>query len=199
MIAEMKYNDALKLIDKAHNEDPAYVTIDGNKVSDEFLYSERMLNQLLAYYPDSNPFIKLSAKCHHLKRWEVDRKLYPMDKQGYFNWRRVVAKHQLNIAKEILTKAEFSEEEIDKVISCLKKENIKRIPEAQIIEDVACMVFIQFYLEEFAKPHQDDKVIDILYKTMLKMSDPGIETCKKLPLSNKVAHLVKKADNLLVN
>jgi len=53
-------------------------------------------------------------------------------------------------------------------------------PEAQLLEDVICLVFLEHYFAEFAKGHDEEKVIGILRKTWRKMSDRGHEAALKL-------------------
>jgi hypothetical protein len=54
-------------------------------------------------------------------------------------------------------------------------------------------VFLDYYFEEFAAKHEDEKVIDILKKTWVKMSDKGHEAALQLPFSEKSLALVKQA------
>ena len=46
-------------------------------------------------------------------------------------------------------------------------------PDAQTLEDVACLVFLRYYAERFAAKHAGEKVLDILIKTQRKMSPRG--------------------------
>jgi hypothetical protein len=55
------------------------------------------------------------------------------------------------------------------------------------------LVFLDYYFEEFATKHNEEKIIDILKKTWIKMSDKGHEAALKLPFSEKSLALVKEA------
>ena len=55
------------------------------------------------------------------------------------------------------------------------------------------MVFLDYYFEEFAEKHDDEKVIDILQKTWKKMSEKGHAEALKLKFSDKSLSLVKQA------
>ena len=57
-----------------------------------------------------------------------------------------------------------------RVASLLRKEGIKRNPEAQMLEDVACFVFLRWYFADFAAKHSDEDVHRIVAKTARKMS-----------------------------
>ena len=75
----------------------------------------------------------------------------------------------------------------------LKKEKLKSDEESQVLEDVICLVFLRYYFAEFAKQHDEAKLIDILQKTWRKMSEAGHQSALKLPLSDDEIALVTKA------
>jgi len=54
-------------------------------------------------------------------------------------------------------------------------------------------VFLDYYFEEFAAKHTEEKIIDILKKTWVKMSENGHDAALKLPYSDKSLALVKEA------
>ena len=70
---------------------------------------------------------------------------------------------------------------------------IKKDEETQILEDVICLVFLQYYFEEFAVKHPDKKVIEIIKKTWMKMSVNGQEAVKGLVFSDRCQSLIKEA------
>lgn len=192
---DQQFQKACQIINGMHNSE-------GQKLNEKFsgtelIYSNRMVERLLWYKPDASKYLILAAMCHHLKRWEIGRSEFTMDKQGYFMWRRQVAKHQLSLAESALMAAGLDDKKIAEVTNCLRKENLKKLDDAQAIEDVACMVFVQYYLEDFAQPHATEKVVDILHKTMLKMSPKAISMVGLLELSEPVRIYVSKASELL--
>ena len=77
--------------------------------------------------------------------------------------------------------------------SLVKKERIKHDPEAQALEDVTCLVFLEYEFALFAAKHPDDKVIDILRKTWPKMSAQGHAAALALKLPAPLQELVVKA------
>ena len=74
-----------------------------------------------------------------------------------------------------------------------KKELRQHHPETQLLEDVICLVFIEHYLEDFAQKHDDEKVIEILKKTMQKMSPRAIAEAGKIPVSPRINALLARA------
>jgi len=75
----------------------------------------------------------------------------------------------------------------------LQKKQLRQNSDTQLLEDIVCLVFIQYYLEPFAAMHADEKVIDILRKTLKKISAHAIEEAVKIPVSDKVKILIQKA------
>ena len=65
--------------------------------------------------------------------------------------------------------------------------------ESQALEDTTCLVFLDYYFEEFALKHSDEKVIDILKKTWVKMTEKAHKEALKISYSEKSLALVKKA------
>ena len=63
----------------------------------------------------------------------------------------------------------------------------------QLLEDVVCLVFLEFYLGDFAGRHSERKLIEILRKTWRKMSDRGREEALTLDLAPELGALVEKA------
>jgi ribosomal protein L10 len=62
-----------------------------------------------------------------------------------------------------------------------------------VLEDVICLVFIEYYLEDFAEKHEPQKVVDILHKTLKKMSPRAIEEAGKIPVSERIKLLLHEA------
>ena len=65
--------------------------------------------------------------------------------------------------------------------SLIRKENLKRDAEAQALEDVASIVFLEHYAADFAAKHDPEKVVSILAKTLNKMSDHGATPRSRRP------------------
>ena len=63
----------------------------------------------------------------------------------------------------------------------------------QTLEDVICLVFLEFYFERFSKKYSEDKLTDILRKTWSKMSTKGQKAALDLDLSNHSKSLIKLA------
>lgn len=179
-------------IDQLHNEDPVKEYHQGESIARELLYSQRMIAMLKKIYPENPPYMELAARSQHLCRWQVKRGDFPDGRVGYYAWRNAVHHHQVKIASHILKEANIDDEIITKIIHSLDKKNIKTDLNAQMIEDVSCLVFIEHYLEDFIKKHSEEKVIDIIKKTTGKMSKTALDFITQLELSDPIKNLLKK-------
>ena len=75
----------------------------------------------------------------------------------------------------------------------LKKGEGKGDPEAQVLEDVACLVFLDDQFDEFEKGHDEEKIVSILQKTWVKMGKRGQELALEMSMSERAKELVGKA------
>jgi hypothetical protein len=185
----------LAAFDQANLQDPNQELCEGQAFAKEWLYAQRMSRQLLKFCPDASEILQLAARSQHICRWQIPRSDYPMDKQGYKKWRLDLAQRHGEIAGGIMAQQGYDETSINRLKDLLLKRSLKRDPEVQILEDVICLVFIEFYLEDFASKHSEEKLIDIIRKTWNKMSSEGHDAALKLPLSEAMLALVGKALN----
>lgn len=190
-----KRDQAFRLFDAANEADPHTEVWQGKNYPKELLYAIRMTEQLSDFAPDASEALQLAARCQHIRRWEIPRESYDMDREGYLRWRQDLKKFHARKAAEILEKAGYDEKAIEEVAFLLEKKQLKRNKDTQTLEDVICLVFIQYYLEPFAKEHTEDKLVEILRKTWRKMSAEGQQAAMRLPLSRRTLDLVSKALN----
>lgn len=184
---------AFSLFDKANEQDPNTEEFLGKTYAKEVLYAIRMTDKLNAFAPDASEALQLTARCQHICRWEIARDSYEMNRAGYLTWRQDLKKHHAKKASAILSEINYNQETIDQVAFLLEKKQLKRNEETQTLEDVICLVFLEFYFEPFAQKYSEEKLIDILQKTWRKMSDKGHDAALKLPLSDTSLVLVTKA------
>jgi hypothetical protein len=171
---------AIERIDAASAQDPGRATFDGAEHPAGLLYGWRMSHWLSRVAPDASEALRLAVRCQHLRRWMIPRSDYPMTRAAYHQWRTTLARFHAEQAGEILRDAGYDEPTIERVGSLIRKERLKSDPEAQALEDVACLVFLEGDYVQFARTHDRAKVIDILRKTWRKMSPRGHEEATKL-------------------
>mgnify|MGYP001036748514 CR=1 FL=1 len=188
-----RFETAIALIDKKNAQDPNTYQVAGFEYPKELLYSQRMSRKLLQFESNASKALQIAARAQHICRWKIARNEFPMDRVGYLKWRETLKKMHAKTTGEILQKVGFDDQFVDRVQKIILKKLIKKNEESQALEDVICLVFLDYYFDEFAEKHSDEKVIDILQKTWVKMSDKGHKAALELPFSEKGLALVKQA------
>lgn len=188
-----KFETAIALIDKKNSEDINTYHSCGLNFPKEVLYSQRMSQKLLQFAPNASEALQIAARAQHICRWKIARDQYPMDRVGYLKWRETLKKMHAKLTSDILNKVGYDAAFIDRVAFLINKKLIKKDEESQTLEDVVCLVFLDYYFEEFAAKHESDKIIDILQKTWKKMSEQGQAEALRLSYSDENLKLIKKA------
>jgi hypothetical protein len=170
MIADRKrFEAAIAAFDAANAEDPNRE--EGQPK--ELLYAQRMTQMLERFAPDAPEAVRLAVRAQHIQRWKTPRASYPMDRQGYLQWRTALYKFHAETAGRILREVGYDEATIECVQAAVGKRGLKVRAETQLLEDVADLVFLEHYLAGFAARHPDyseAKWIEIIRKTWQKMS-----------------------------
>ena len=192
-MASGKYEAALDRIDAGHAEDPNKIEVDGDEKPYELHYSQKMRKYLEKRDPSAPDILRLAIQAQHFRRWEVPRDSYPMTRPGYHAWRTYLKKRQAELASQICLDCGYSQGDADRVAHLIRKEDLQNDAETQVLEDVACLVFLDDQFEEFEKQHDEDKIVRILQKTWGKMSEKGHELALNIAMSERCKNLVQKA------
>ncbi|MDH3379658.1 MAG: DUF4202 domain-containing protein [Gammaproteobacteria bacterium] len=188
------FTQSMKLIDEANRQDPNLEKDRaGSDAPKELLYSQRMSSSLTAFNPKASVHLQLACRAQHIERWKSPRSDYPAGRNGYNKWRAELRLFHAKRAGECMLEAHAEQEDIDRVKFLVQKRHMKLDAESQCLEDVVCLTFLQYYLEGFAKKHEELKLIDIIQKTWKKMSDEGQQAALKLPLAENMLSLIVKA------
>ncbi|MEP0369121.1 MAG: DUF4202 domain-containing protein [Cyclobacteriaceae bacterium] len=188
-----KLNKVLEAIDEINAQDPNLEVSEGEKIPKELLYGQRMSAALKAFHENASEILQIAARGQHIRRWDIPRSDYPMDRKGYLQWRTQLKMMHASIIEEIMKKHSYSEGEIKIAKDLLMKKGLKSNRDAQTLEDVICLVFLKYYIDDFAKGKEEDKMISILQKTWGKMSENGHKAAQRLSLSSETSTLVSKA------
>ena len=192
-----RFNRAIAGFDAANRDDPNRELSDGSDYAKELLYAERMSAMLNRYVADASEALQLAARCQHIRRWEIPRASYPMTKAGYYQWRMRLRDFHAEIAAAMLRQAGYEDDTIARVCSLVKKQSLQLDEEAQTLEDVIVLVFLEGYLEDFIRTHSsydEAKLMDILRKTLKKMSARGREAAlTMIELPSSLLPTIRKA------
>ena len=189
-----RFAAAVAAIDAANAEDPNRVSGEGGQpVASELLYGQRMSRWLDRLYPSAAEPLRLAARAQHVRRWEVPRDRYPMDRAGYYRWRTGLYTFHADTAAGLLRSVGHDEATVERVRFLIRKERLKADPDTQALEDTICLVFLENYFADFSAKHDPEKVVQILRRTWAKMSPVGQAAALKLPLPPDAAALVARA------
>lgn len=186
-------DDVLSAIDNINKKDINTTTVDGVAHPKELLYGQYMSACLNQYWPNANDNLKIAVRAQHIKRWHLKRAEYPTGKAGYLTWRKELGIFHAATTKALMLDNGYSEDEAEKTASIIRKEKLKSNQDSQTLEDVACLVFLQYYFDDFAAKHTQEKIIRIVQLTWRKMSEQGHNIALTLSLPDHLATLVNKA------
>jgi hypothetical protein len=188
------YDTALAAIDAAHALDPTHTTLpDSTSIPYELLYAQKSTAYLEKRLPTAPEHLRLAIRAQHFRRWEVPRSSYPMTRPGYHAWRTFLKKRQAELVSQICLDAGYTADVADRVGALIRKEDLKSDEETQVLEDVACLVFLDDQFEAFEREHDEDKIVRILRKTWGKMSERGHEMALEIRMEGKAREVMDKA------
>ena len=180
------FQKASEWIDAENAQDPNIEIDQNNEYPKELLYSNRMYERLMQFEPEASEEVQIASKAQHICRWKVARESYPMDRVGYLRWREELKKFHAKLTAEILEKAGYNQDFIDRVSFLIEKKLLKKDAETQLLEDVICLVFLEYYLNPFVHKHDAEKLKNIIKKTWDKMSDKGHQEALKSIIPKKI-------------
>jgi hypothetical protein len=187
------FQNASAWIDAENAQDPNSEFYQSISYPKELLYSNRMYKRLIDFYPNASEEVQIASKAQHICRWKMPRESYPMDRVGYLKWREELKKFHAQTTAKILEKAGYSQIFIDRVSFLIEKKLLKKDAETQLLEDVICLVFLEYYFDAFVQKHDREKMKNIILKTWNKMSGEGHKEALKISYTSENLKLIKDA------
>lgn len=178
------FERAVRTIDRRHAEDP------GGR---ELAYAQAMTGHLDALVKAPSEPLRIAVRAQHFERWLYPRGDFPPGRRGYLRWRAEAARRQAEAVGAILGSHGVDEATAERVQALMMKHNRLRDPEAQALEDCACLVFLESELARFAGGRDRERVIEILRRTWGKMSEAGRRRARTLPLDTSSRRLLDEA------
>lgn len=191
-----KLAQALAAIDAANAADPNTIAYGGEDQPKELCHSRLATEWLDRLAPEATEAQKLAARAHHLRRWEIPRDSYPKDRAGYLRWRTELGRFHAEETAKLLDEAGYDAETIERVKAIIRKRNLKGDSEVQTHEDVLCLVFLSTQLDMLAADLETDKLIEVLAKSLNKMSEEGRQQALRLSLNNAQRGILARALSL---
>lgn len=188
-----RFARAIAAIDAANAGDPNTIVVDGVERPKEQAHAELMTEWVERLDPDADEAQLLAARAHHLRRWSVPRSSYPEGRAGYLRWRTGLKRQHAEEVAAILTDAGYQDTVVDRVRDIVAKRGLGTDPAVQTHEDALCLVFLRTQFDELADQLGDDHTVEVLRKTLDKMSDLGRRTALDQPLSAHGRALLERA------
>ena len=190
-----RFESALRRFDEENSRDPNHEAGDGIPHPRELLYAQRLTDWVLRLCPGASEELRLAARCQHICRWEIPRQSHPMTRAGYLQWRATLKKFHAQKAGDILREAGYPEDVIRRVQDLNLKKHFPDDPEARVLEDALCLVFLEFQFADLAAKTAADKTINALQKSWQKMTDAARAEALKLNYGEREKALLERALN----
>ena len=168
-----RFARAIVAIDAANADDPNTISIDAVVRPKELAHAELMTAWVTRLRPDASEALLLAARAHHIRRWAVPRQWYPEGRAGYLRWRRDLHERHATDVGTILGEVGYDATTIARVQDIVRKRNLTRDPDVQVLEDALCLVFVETQFAELAAKLDPAKMVDVVRKTLKKMSAEG--------------------------
>ncbi|CAN5469653.1 hypothetical protein BH23ACT3_BH23ACT3_07000 [soil metagenome] len=173
-------------IDAANAGDPNEVAVRGETLPLALAHGRlaaEWVTRLAGGAPDDVPdTVAIAARAHHLRRWEVPRTSYPEGRPGYLRWRRDQKRRHADLVGELMATAGYDHDEIARVQALTRREGLGTDPETQLVEDAACLVFIETQLAEMADRFEREHLLEVIRKTARKMSPAALAAVDHIDL-----------------
>jgi hypothetical protein len=188
-----RFRAAIGAFDRLNAEDPNQEIIDGRPHPRELVQAERLTAWVMVLAPEASEQLRLASRCQHLCRWMIPRDRYPMTRSGYHEWKNELKRFHAAKSGEVLRGVGYADPFTQAVQNLNLKKNFPADPEARVLEDALCLVFLQFQLADLAARTEEAKVINALQKSWKKMTDRAREIAVGLNYSASERALIEKA------
>ena len=180
----------------------AFDAIDAANAADPNLIGERpralvqgeratlWLQRLAPQAPDA---LRLATRGHHVGRWTIARTAYPEGRAGYLRWRRDLKHVHADLLGALLPPCGVAPAVVEQVQRLVAKQGPQAAPEAQAFEDVVCLVFLETQFEDLIDRLDEQKTVDVLRKTLPKMSAAAIALAGSAELHPRGRELLARA------
>lgn len=190
---DQRYAVAVSLIDSANAEDPTFVEVRGERLPLALAHGRLAAEWMARLVPDADEALLLAARAHHLRRFAVPRSNYPEGRAGYLRWRRDQKDRHAREIADLLLAAGYDETTINRVQVLVRRQRLDEVSGTQWVEDVACLVFLETQLVDFADHLERDHLVEVVRKTAAKMSERGLALVAEVPLSDEARALLTAA------
>jgi len=187
----------LAAIDAVNAEDPNVVVVEGVGRPKELVHAELMTRWLIELDPTPDDAQRLAARAHHLRRWALPRSQYPDGRAGYLRWRTEQRRRHAAEVASILDAVGYDAAIINRVTQIVSKQGLRATgaddAAVQTHEDALCLTFLITQLEDLANDLGAARTVEVLAKTVAKMSEAALARAQHLELSPQASALLADA------
>lgn len=181
---------AIAAIDDANAGDPN--RFEGRPLA--LVQGERADHWVAALAPDAGEAVRLAARAHHLRRWTVPRDSYPPGRAGYLRWRRDQKTRHARELIELLSATGVDDDVCERAAVIVTKQGLGTDPEVQLFEDAVALTFVETQLDTTVeKLDDDDKMVDVVAKTLRKMSPAAHAAAATISLGERAGAILEGA------
>jgi len=179
-----RLDEAFAAIDTENRDDP---------VGKELAHAERAVSWIRRLRPDAPEALLLAARGHHVRRWEIPRTSEPEGREGYLRWKRRLQQHHAEVLGRVLRAVGYDDVTVERVQTIVTKRRLKTDADVISLEDALALVFLETQLGELGEKLDDDHLVEVLAKTLRKMSDDGRAAAATIDYSEDELALVRRA------
>lgn len=186
--------------DEINAKDPRAVAApDGRSLPFEIAYADRLEHWIDLLVSRPSAALAFACRAQHVKRWEIPRDAFPEGRAGYHAWRRKLEDLHVAVARDILAGAGCGADETRRVERILRKQGRDTDPEIQAMQDAVSLVTVEMQIESLESKLDEAKLVDVLRRTMAKMSPAGRELASRIPLERDARRILALAADGLVS
>jgi hypothetical protein len=189
-----RFERAIALIDARNRDDPNTIVVRGERRPKEQAHSELVFEWVKRLRPDAGEALLLAARAHHVRRWEIPRASYPEGRVAYLKWRNALQQVHAAELRAAMLEAGYDDATTGRAEFIVRKRDLARDPDVRILEDAICLVFLETQFHQISAKLDRAKMVDVLRKTMRKMSPPGIAAAAALELRGEDRSLFDEAE-----
>ncbi len=186
----VRFHRAILEIDLRNADDPHFLRHHGHDHLKEQLHAELVTAWIWRLNPSPSEALLIAARAHHIRRWAIPREDYPSGRAGYHQWRTALKKFHADEAGAVLKHEGYAPEFIERVQTIVLRRDLKNDAEQQTLEDAICLTFLETQLTGTAAKLSETRMVDVLRKTMAKMSSAAIDQVAHLHLPHEARVLV---------
>jgi hypothetical protein len=184
---------AFAAIDEANADDPNTIEVRGERRPKEQAHAELAVEWVRRLVDEPSDALLLAARAHHVRRWELPRSGQPDGRAGYLRWKRSLQEHHAAVAGRVLAGVGVDAPTVARVQAIVRKERLRSDPDVQALEDALCLVFVESQFDALADQLGEDHMVDVVAKSLRKMSPAGRQAALGLPLDDAALRIVGRA------